>query len=384
MRQNHLFLIWLGVSLQLYGQTDPVSVRVPGIRIQDSVFTVEIPVAGRYRVEICAQGKAVLGLEDYIYNADKRTYDITADMPLNSTGQLTVVSKDGSPLDAKEHPMRLHIKDGEAAVEWIQFTLLKEHELTPYTLKQSLEGKQWVLVWSDEFETAGLPDPKIWNYEVGNWGWGNREPQYYTENRLENARCENGRLIVEARKDGQDGGWTSARLITAGRVSFLYGRIEFSAKVSAGNGSWAAVWLLGDAYRDEISWPYCGEMDLVEAHGNEIHDETGEGLVHFACHTRAYYFKQNNHISAWKKATALSTQFHHYAMEWIPERILMFLDGELVYTYDKNADQTEFPFNSPQNLIVNMAMGGNSGGTIDPALTSAKIELEYIRVYGRK
>ena len=247
-----------------------MEVTVNKSEIKDSTFDVEIPIAGRYRVELSAKGEAILFIEDYINNADGRTYDITAAMPVNSVDQFIAVHKDGSPLNTGVHNMRVNFIDGAATIEWIRFTLLKEHELTPYTLKQNLEGDEWTLVWSDEFEEDGAPDPKVWAYDIGNWGWGNRESHYYTENRLENARCENGRLIIEARKDREDGGWTSARLTTRGRMSLLYGKIEFSAKVSGRDGCWAAIWLLGDAYRDEVSWPYCGELDILENYGWEI------------------------------------------------------------------------------------------------------------------
>jgi beta-glucanase (GH16 family) len=280
--------------------------------------------------------------------------------------------------------MRLHANGGPAVIDSIKFTLIKPHELTPYTLRQNLEGEDWVLVWSDEFESDGPPDAKTWAYDIGNWGWGNQEPQYYTADRLKNARCENGRLVVEAHKDRENGGWSSARLTTRGRMSLLYGRIELSAKVSAGDGAWAAVWLLGDDYRDERSWPYCGEVDILENVGREIDDESGDGLNHFSCHTRAFYFKQGNQITATVPVKNLTGEFHLYAVEWTPNGIKMFLDGKHTYTYDKTADAREFPFNTPQNLIVNMAMGGGMGGPIDPKLTSQKMELEYIRVYGRQ
>lgn len=352
-------------------------------------FDVEIPVAGRYRAEVRAQSDpqagVVINLEDYIHNQDGRNYDITGSMSVPRGGAgFTVAARDGSPLNAGKHNMKLNARGGASSVQSITFTLIKPHELTPYVLKQNVEGKKWVLTWSDEFEKDGPPDPKVWAYDIGNWGWGNREAQYYTAERLENARCENGRLVVESRKDRPNGGWSSARLTTRGRVSFLYGRIEFSAKVPAGDGAWAAVWFLGDAYRDEVSWPYCGEIDILENVGREIDDQSGDGFTHFSCHTRAYYFKQGNHLTAKVPIKNLTGQFHHYAIEWTPKGISMFLDGKHHYTYDKIANELEFPFNTPQNLIVNMAMGGGMGGKISPELKSQKMELEYIRVYGRQ
>ncbi len=361
-----------------------MEINVIGTELRDSAFDVEIPIAGRYRVEVSVKGDAILNIEDYIHNADERNYDITGAMPVDSVDAFVVLQKDGSPLDVGVHNMKININDGDAIVEWIKFTLLKKHELTPYVLKQNLEGDQWALVWSDEFEEDGAPDPKIWAYDFGDWGWGNREAHYYTENRLENARCENGRLIIEARKDRADGGWTSARLTTRGRMSLLYGKIEFSAKVSARDGCWAAIWLLGDAYRDERSWPYCGELDILENYGREIDDETGDGLTHFSCHTRPYYFKQGNHIHSKKYVKQLAGKFHTYALEWTPEGMRIFFNGEHVFTYDKTANALEFPFDEPQNIIMNLAMGAGRSREVDPSLTAERLEVEYIRVYGRQ
>lgn len=364
-------------------QTPSTEVVVKVSALNNSQFNIEIPVAGRYRIEVSAMGRAILNLEDYIGNPDGRDYNITGEIPVDSVTP-SVISRDGAPLNAGLHSMKLNIKDGTATIDWIKFTLMKQHELTPHILKQKFEGGEWELVWADEFETDGAPDPEVWAYDVGDWGWGNDEAQYYTEGRLENARCENGRLIVEARKDRDDGGWTSARLTTRGRMSMLYGKLECRVMVTAGDGNWPAVWLLGDSYRDELSWPYCGEVDLLESVGSEIDNETGDGPIHFASHTGAYYFKQNNHISTSRQVRQLGGSFHTYVLEWTPEALIMYFDGEQVYIYDKTASELEFPFNEPQNLIINMAMGGSIGGTIDPERSAERIEVEYIRLYGRK
>lgn len=377
-------IIVAGIITLMGAQAMSMDVTVKGSQLRDATFDIEIPIAGRYRVEVSVKGEAVLNIEDYIHNTDGRTYSITGAMPVSSPDAFAVVSKDGSPLNMGPHNMRLSINDGNASIEWIKFTLMKEHELTPYTLKQNLEGDEWALVWSDEFDSDGAPDPKVWAYDIGDWGWGNYEAQYFTEDRRENARCENGRLIIEARKDRKAGGWSSARLTTRGRMSLLYGKIEFSAMTTAGDGNWPAVWLLGDSYRDEVSWPYCGEVDMLESVGREVDDETGDGTIHFSCHTGAYYFKQHNEIKATKQVKQLGGTFHTYALEWTPESMKMFFDGEHVYTYDKNANELEFPFNEPQNLIINMSMGGGMGREIDPSLTAERIEVEYIRVYGRQ
>ena len=215
---------------------------------------------------------------------------------------------------------------------------------------------------------------------------GNNEPQYYTASRTENARQENGNLIIEAKKNDLGYDWTSARLTTQGKTSFLYGKIEYRAKVPAGRGTWAAGWLLGDEYRDELSWPYCGEIDVLECVGYEINDTTGAGLNHATCHTRAYYFKQGNQIGSEIELDSMDTKFHTYAVEWFPNEIKGYLDGVHYYTYNKNANELEWPFNKAQNIIINLAVGGGWGGAkgIDHKHDSHQYILDYVRVYQKK
>ena len=167
-------------------------------------FEVNIPEAGRYKLELngASKGNASAWMEDYIDNKDDRTYNITGSVPINNSdnNSFSISSKDGSPLNKGVHKMKLHLKGG-AQVDWVKFSLMKKHQLTPQTMTQKTDGKEWKVVWSDEFDGEGLPDTSKWIYDVGDWGWGNNELQYYTENRLENARQENGNLIIQARKN---------------------------------------------------------------------------------------------------------------------------------------------------------------------------------------
>ena len=344
------------------------------------VMEVQVPSPGRYKTEVLAKGNGTAWVEDYHDNPDGRTYNITGEIMHNSPG-FSLSGKDGSPLNTGLHKMKLHVSGDGFEVDRVQFTKMIGHQETPKSLTQSVEGKDWKLVWSDEFEREGAPDASKWTYDVGNWGWGNNEPQYYTDDRRENARLEDGNLIIEARKNDMGQEWTSARLTTRGKVSFLYGKIEFKAKVPAKDGTWAAGWLLGDEYVDELSWPYCGEIDVLECVGSEIDDETSNGINHGSCHTRTYYFKEGTHITAEKEVKDMQNTFHTYAIEWTPDGIKAFVDGEHYYTYDKTKDELEWPFSKPQNLIVNLAMGGGMGGAIDPSSDREQFILDYIRVY---
>lgn len=348
-------------------------------------YDVEVPVAGRYKLELnasAATDSSSAWIEDYIDNKDGRTYNITGSIPIAQANDFAISSKDGSPLNKGTHKMKLHLK-GDAKVDWFKFTLIKEHQLTPKTLTQKTDGDEWKVVWSDEFDGEGLPDTEKWTFDIGDWGWGNNELQYYTEGKTKNARVEDGNLIIEAHKNDDGNAWTSARLTTRGKVTFLYGKIEFKAKVPRNKGNWAAGWTLGDSYVDELSWPYCGEIDIMESVGYEVNDETGDGIAHCTVHTPAYYFKINNQISSVKDIPNIAGEFHTYAVEWTPTEIRGYVDDEQYYLYDKNANEKEWPFAQPQNIILNLAMGGGWGGAegMDETITSQKLIIDYVRVY---
>lgn len=343
-------------------------------------FELNVATAGRYTVTVDGSG-TVVWVEDYIGNPDDRTYNITGNIDLGS-GRSSV---DGSPLNRGLHKMRLHAREGEAHVTAVQFDLIRPHEVTPTVMTQQTDGENWEIVWSDEFEGTSV-DTSKWTYDVGDWGWGNNELQYYTVNRPENARIEDGALIIEARKDDFGKPWTSARLTTRGKVAFLYGKIELRAKVPRERGNWAAGWTLGDSYVDEKDWPYCGEIDILESVGYEVNDETGDGIAHATVHTPAYYFKINNQISSTREVSNIAGEWHTYAVEWTPTEIKGLVDGEVYYLYDKTADEREWPFHQAQNIILNLAMGGGWGGAqgMDPTVTSQKFILDYVRIYERR
>lgn len=351
-------------------------------------FDVDINVTGRYNVTVFAQSSAegsTVWLEDFYDNEDGRTYNITGNLFVKNSDAFLEEGVDGSPLKKGLHKMKLQSSDGNVKVDRIELTLMREHQITPVTFTQSMEGDEWSLVWSDEFDGTEI-DTSKWVYDIGNWGWGNNELQYYTENRKENARVEDGNLVIEARKNDMDQEWTSARLTTRGKETFLYGKIEFRATVPREKGNWAAAWTLGDAYVDESSWPYCGEIDILESVGYEVDNETGDGIAHATVHTPAYYFKINNQISSVKDIENIAGEFHTYSVQWTPEEVRGYVDGEEYYLYDKNANELEWPFDQPQNIILNLAMGGGWGGAqgMDTTVVSQKFILDYVRVYELK
>jgi beta-glucanase (GH16 family) len=346
---------------------------------------VEIIQTGRYRVEIAASADSscVVWLEDYIDNKDGRTYNVTGDIRIMHDSASYGV--DGSPFNQGLHHFKLHVQQPNVTIYQVSFELIKAHAPTPVIHTQAMSGTDQELVWSDEFDGNEI-DTSKWIYAVGDWGWGNNELQYYTENDTKNARLENGFLVIEARKNENGNGWTSARLTTRGKQSFKYGKIEFRAQVPAQRGNWAAGWTLGDSYLDELSWPYCGEIDILESVGYEVDDATGDGIAHATVHTPAYYFKINNQISNTKAVPGIASTFHTYAVVWTPTEIKGFVDGQQYYLYDKNANALEWPFDQPQNIILNLAMGGGWGGAkgVDETIQSQKFIIDYVRVYDLK
>ncbi len=250
------------------------------------------------------------------------------------------------------------------------------------TRQEGTKKKEWKLIWSDEFNKAGLPDPAKWNYEEGYLR--NQEKQYYTKARKENARIENGYLILEARKDsalinGKRRPITSASLITKGKADWTYGRIEVRAKLPKGRGTWPAIWMLGSNI-DSVGWPDCGEIDIMEHVGYD------PGVVHTTIHTKAYNWMNGKEKTADTLLPDCMDTFHVYAINWSPEKIDFYVDSSRCLTF-KNEHKTtaEWPFNTPHYLIVNLAIGGAWGGQkgIDPAIFPAQMKIDYVRVYDK-
>lgn len=348
-------------------------------------YQMEVPAAGRYEFNLIGMSadSGSIWLEDYIDNKDDRTYNVTGEVSLNDEKKAYTII--GSPLNKGTHMVKLHLK-GDVEVESFSFKLIKHHQITPEVLTQNMSGSEWEIVWSDEFDTDGLPDSTKWIYDIGNWGWGNGELQYYTEGRLENARVENGNLTIEARRNDMGQPWTSARLTTRGKVSFVYGKIEFRAKMPPNKGNWAAGWTLGDDYVDELSWPYCGEIDILESVGFEMDDSTGNGKAHASAHCGAYYFKLGNQPTGIMDVESMHTDYHTYAVEWSSGGIIATVDDIEYFAYSDTSSAMSWPFSKAQNLILNLTMGGGWGGAIgmDDTVDSQELIVDYVRVYQKK
>jgi beta-glucanase (GH16 family) len=225
------------------------------------------------------------------------------------------------------------------------------------------------VVWSDEFNTAGAPDSTKWGYDTGAGGWGNNESQYYTS-RSDNVIVEDGSLKIITKKESYEGSsYTSARLLTKDKFSLQYGKVEMRAKLPVGGGTWPAFWMLGDNLTT-AGWPACGEIDIMEHVYNSLN--TIYGSLHYTGHSGGDADSSTVTIS---NAT---TEFHVYSIDWRADYIKFYVDDVLFKTF---TNSSSLPFNQNFFLIVNCAIGGDFGGTIDSNFVSSTYEIDYIRVY---
>lgn len=233
----------------------------------------------------------------------------------------------------------------------------------------SADGTQ--LIWSDEFNENGSPDPSKWGYNIGAGGWGNGESQYYTS-RSDNVIVEDGLLKIIAKKENYMGSeYTSARLLTESKFDFKYGKIEIRAKLPASQGTWPALWLLGANF-STVGWPQCGEIDIMEQTGWD------KNTVLATCHWLNQSDSTNASYGLTTPISNATSGFNIYSMEWSETEIKIFVNNEEYYVLELNSD---LPFNHDFFLIFNVALGGSLGGTIDPGFTSDTMEIDYVRVY---
>jgi hypothetical protein len=232
------------------------------------------------------------------------------------------------------------------------------------------------LVWSDEFDGPGIDESK-WAYEVQRPGWVNNELQNYTHRRPENARIENGHLVIEARRDYFQGHeYSSARLKTHRKASWKYGRFEARIQVPSGRGTWPAFWMMPDDFRR--GWPACGEMDILEHVGYE------PNVVHATLHAAAYNWQRAEQRTSTRHVAGATTGFHVYRLDWTPDRIEVSVDGSRYFsmTNPQRGDDW-WPFDKNFYLILNLAVGGSWGGArgVDPNVWPQRMLVDWVRVY---
>lgn len=245
----------------------------------------------------------------------------------------------------------------------------------------------WRLVWEDTFDGAegSAPDPGTWNLEVGRGpqgdGWGNQELQTYTAEPDNVDLDGRGFLRIRARRD-LDGGWTSARITTQDKQVFRYGRIEARVLVPAGKGLWPAFWMLG-ADIGEVSWPNCGEIDILEARGQE--PEVLFGTVHGP----GYAGADSVGGTLVHADGPLSEDFHDVAVAWDPNHVAWFLDGVPFHTVTPGdlPPGAVWVFDRDFFLLLNLAVGGTflgpGGGPDETTPDVAVLGVDHVRVYER-
>jgi len=238
------------------------------------------------------------------------------------------------------------------------------------------------LLWSQEFNSPknAKIDSKYWNYDLGGNGWGNNELQNYQSDAVK--MDGSGNLVITTNKLVNNKKsfclygyckYSSARILTKGKLAFKYGKIEARIKMPKGSGTWPAFWMLGRNI-SETGWPKCGEIDIVEAVGND------PSWVSFALHGPEYSGGSNIGRSFINR-DSLSSSFHRYGILWTPGEISWTFDGEVMQTVNKSfiGDKT-WVFDTPQFILLNVAMGGTLGGEISPKFSSSKMYIDWLRV----
>ena len=244
------------------------------------------------------------------------------------------------------------------------------------------QGREYRLVWSDEFNDSESLDTTKWNYE---WGYvRNHEQQYYQS---DNARVHDGMLTITVRRDSSSQGvrYTSASINTRGKYEFLYGRLEVRARIPHAKGVWPAIWTLGSTWE----WPSCGEIDVMEyyhkqgipyilanyAHGT---DQRWKAAWNSKAIPYAHFLERDPYFT---------DRFHIWRLDWTPDSITIWLDGEklnqtgIAETVNGKLGEHKSPFTTPQYILLNLALGGDNGGPIDNDALPACYDIDWVRVY---
>ena len=241
--------------------------------------------------------------------------------------------------------------------------------------------RKYEQIWSEEFNgPAGAPaDPNVWvaqngdGVAFGNRGWGNNERQWYDDKISSTDGL--GSYVIKATTTNAGINncyykgpceWASTKLVTKDKVGFKYGRIEARIKGPVGKGTWGAFWMLG-ADIDERGWPGCGEIDVTELLGSS--PSTNLGYIHGPSGSRGERVEMK---------TPHASEYHTYAVDWLPDQIRYYLDGVPFLTLDKR--DPGWVYDHEFYIIINLAMGGNLGGEIEANLKNSTMEFDYIRV----
>jgi len=244
-----------------------------------------------------------------------------------------------------------------------------------------MNDSDWKLVWQDEFDTPGLPNAEKWDYEIS--GPLKTEAfelfHTYTERRIENARCQNSCLVIEARKENfNDSKFTSASLFS--KSAWRYVRIEVRAKLPYGAGTWPAIWMLPEGFNGE-GWPSCGEIDIVEHIGQKPKE------VFFNVNTGAYNIVNGQAKGKHSYSDDLYTDFHIFRMDWLEQSIQFFMNDALKFEFHKEGNDEElWPFDKPFYIKLMLAVGllydyADGIKKVDTSVFPQQLLVDYVRVY---
>ena len=247
----------------------------------------------------------------------------------------------------------------------------------------------YLLVWHDEFDYDGKLDQDKWHHQIippNNGSWWNNEEQHYTNN-IKNSFVSDGTMKIVAIKenytvDNSTKNYTSARLNS--KFGFKYGRVDVKAKLPSTRGTWPAIWTLGTNINEvgnyfgdsegSIGWPKCGEIDIMEQNGWNKNELIG----HF------HYANPQGQYANYGNVTSISNtsgQYHIYSLEWTDKIIRILVDNKefVSLTNDGNV-----PYDNRHYLLLNIAIGGNLGGDIDPSFSQDRMEVDYVRVFQKE
>jgi beta-glucanase (GH16 family) len=249
---------------------------------------------------------------------------------------------------------------------------------------QQVGNDEYKLVWTDEFEGIRLDRTK-WSYQIGTGcpalcGWGNNELQYYTDDAA-NVRVADGKLIIQAREEQVKGSqYTSARIRSINKADFRYGKMEARMKLPEGQGLWPAFWMLPteNVYG---GWPKSGEIDIMEYLGQEPNKVLG--TIHFGPAWPGNKYLSTDYYS---KGENFAEAFHTFTIEWEPENLKWFVDGEQYATQTKaDVAPENWPFDQDFHFLINLAVGGNLPGPVGEEVNfPATMEVDYVRVYQKR
>ena len=298
------------------------------------------------------------------------------------------------------------VKDGVLSIELkaskgqaiLSALIVRKTMSTSVQAPSSTNSNNWQLVWSDEFDYEGKPNPDKWSYDIWPAAKVNDEDQTYTD-QLKNVQVKDGNLVITAHKeDYGNAKYTSGRIHSEGKGDFLYGRAEVRAKLPKGQGTWSAIWMLpsdpfkyattceqGEDWQGSSTcdaWPNSGEIDIMEHVGFDMQ------TIHGTVHNKAYYWVNWEQRKSSIEGKNVDQDFHVYSVEWTPEHIVVFFDETPYFFYSNESTGWEaWPFDHPYHVILNLAIGGawgKAGGPIDDSIFPVSMEVDYVRIFKAK